>query len=224
MRSLSKTQIDSLGNELRNGVLSETNLALLDEYRKSFGITYEYVINKIRNELGLTATGRKEKTTFSIIEKLKRQHIRLSQMQDIAGCRLVLNNRIEQDNTLDKLCTIFPDHKIVDLRIKPNHGYRAVHVLVKHQAQMVEIQVRSLFQDLWAQSSEAFSKMDPLIKYGQGNVGIQRMLLSLSEKIWSYESYEYENPPQKDIQEYIKTKRDEIVDKFVNILVKFKSI
>ncbi len=44
--------------------------------------------------------------------------------------------------------------KIVDRRAAPNHGYRAVHVIVYPESMPVEIQVRTFPQDLWAQAIE----------------------------------------------------------------------
>ena len=44
------------------------------------------------------------KRTESVIAKLKRDsHIRLSRMQDIAGCRLVTDSQAEQDEIYARL-------------------------------------------------------------------------------------------------------------------------
>jgi hypothetical protein len=87
--SLSKTQIDRLGERLKLGSHTESDLRMLDEYRRSFGEAYEAVIQTIRQH-GAFPTGRSAKSTLSIVEKLRRESIRLSQMQDIAGCRIVV--------------------------------------------------------------------------------------------------------------------------------------
>jgi hypothetical protein len=44
--------------------------------------------------------------------------------------------------------------QIIDRRERPSHGYRAVHVIVYAETVPVEIQVRTMLQDLWAQISE----------------------------------------------------------------------
>lgn len=73
--NLSKTQIDKLGDRLRKGNITEVDLRMLDDYRRSFGETYEFVVVAIRNELGLQPTGRPAKSTTSISEKLfRRKH------------------------------------------------------------------------------------------------------------------------------------------------------
>jgi hypothetical protein len=75
----SKTQIDRLGNRLKEGNIAEDDLRLLDRYRLSFTEAYEYVVDAIRNDLVLEPTGRTAKSTTSIIEKLRRESIRLTQ-------------------------------------------------------------------------------------------------------------------------------------------------
>ena len=85
---LSKTQIDRLGDRLREGRLEDADLRALDAYRRAFSEAYESVIQVIREEVGLEPTGRPAKSTKSIIDKLRRESLRLSQMQDIAGCRV----------------------------------------------------------------------------------------------------------------------------------------
>jgi len=89
---ISKTQIDRLGERLKKGNITEEDLRLLDEYRRSFTKAYETVVGIIRNEVTLEPTGRPAKSTSSISDKLRREHIRLTQIQDIAGCRLVVTD------------------------------------------------------------------------------------------------------------------------------------
>src|SRR5438046_10135081 len=91
LRMASKTQIDRLGDRLRGGDISEDDLRMLDHYRRSFSIAYEFVVGTIRNELGLEPTGRPAKSTTAIADKLLRESIRLSQLQDIAGGRIILD-------------------------------------------------------------------------------------------------------------------------------------
>jgi len=143
--NISKTQIDKLGERLRKGDISEADLRMLDEYRRSFSEAYEFVVRAIRTELKLEPTGRPAKSTTSIGEKLQRESIRLSQIQDIAGCRLVVTGIEEQNGTVKSLEKLFADVNVVDRRKKPSHGYRAVHVIVNQGKKLVEIQVRTSF-------------------------------------------------------------------------------
>jgi ppGpp synthetase/RelA/SpoT-type nucleotidyltranferase len=147
--NLSKTQIDRLGDRLREGSRIESDLILLDDYRQSFGAAYEIVVRTIQERLKLETTGRPTKSTGSVIEKLRRESIRLTQVQDIAGCRIVVADITEQDRVVGLLRTEFPAASVIDRRAKPSYGYRAVHVIAPVSGKLVEIQLRSSLQHLW---------------------------------------------------------------------------
>src|SRR6266496_741679 len=139
--NLSKNQIDRLGDRLRKGDISEEDLRLLDSYRRSFTDAYDEVVGKIRDQLGLEPTGRPAKSTTSIIEKLQRESIRLSQMQDIAGCRVTVDDISAQDEAVAQLNKLFDKLTVVDRRDRPSHGYRAVHILVEQSGKVIEVQI-----------------------------------------------------------------------------------
>lgn len=187
---ISKTQIDKLGERLKQGAHTEADLRLLDEYRRSFGDACEVVVRKVR-ELGEAPTARLAKSTLSIAEKLRRESIRLSQMQDVAGCRVVVADIIRQDRFVESLKSAFPDASIVDRRENPSYAYRAVHVIAEVSGKPVEIQVRSSLQHLWAELSEKSSDViDPTIKYGGGPDGWRAFLIEHSRAVASYEKCE----------------------------------
>ena len=189
--NLSKNQIDRLGDRLRKGDIIDDDLHLLDSYRRSFGDGYEHVVSHIRDRLNLEPTGRPAKSTTSIIDKLQRESIRLSQMQDIAGCRIVVPDLLSQDEAVGHLTGLFEKTAIVDRREQPSHGYRAVHAIVEDSGKLVEVQVRTSLQHRWAQLSEKLSDViDSAIKYGGGDRDVAMVLLVMSEKIRSQESAE----------------------------------
>jgi ppGpp synthetase/RelA/SpoT-type nucleotidyltranferase len=73
---------------------------------------------------------------------------------------------------------------MVDRRANPSYGYRAVHLIVKVDGALVEIQIRSSLQHLWAELSEKFSDVvDPSIKYGGGPPNIRDLLALASGMI-----------------------------------------
>jgi GTP pyrophosphokinase len=188
---LSKTQIDRLGDRLRRGDMSEADLRMLDDYRRVFSESYEFVVGTIRNELDLEPTGRPAKSTPAIIEKLHRESIRLSQIQDIAGCRLIVSDIADQEQVVDSLRSIFTNATLVDRRNKPSHGYRAVHLIVGSGSKLVEVQVRTSLQHLWAEWSEKLSDViDPSIKYGGNPLGIGVLLSRSSAVVADEESLE----------------------------------
>jgi ppGpp synthetase/RelA/SpoT-type nucleotidyltranferase len=188
---LSKTQVDRLGDRLRKGHITEADLRLLDQYRRSFSEAYEAVVSAIRKELGLAPTGRPAKSTTSISDKLRRESIRLSQIQDIAGCRLIVADIVAQESVVQSLTSLFEHTTVSDRRDKPSHGYRAVHVIVNSQSRLIEIQVRTELQHLWAELSEKYSDViEPAIKYGGGDEVFQRVLTLASTAVSELESLE----------------------------------
>lgn len=183
MTLLTRTQVDRLGERLKRSDISEDDLRLLDEYRRSFAEPYEAVVGVIRTTLDMEPTGRPAKSTSSITYKLRRESIRLSQMQDIAGCRLVVENLFAQDHTVRQLRQAFERATENDRRRTPSHGYRAVHVIIEVNGKPIEVQVRTSMQHLWAEQSEKLSDLiDPAIKYGGGDE-IYRSTLLLSSKL-----------------------------------------
>ncbi|HBB95888.1 MAG TPA: hypothetical protein DC054_10905 [Blastocatellia bacterium] len=189
--NLSKTQIDRLGDRLRKGEITEADLRLLDEYRRSFHEAYEFVVEAVRNDLGLEPTGRPAKSTTSITEKLLRESIRLTQVQDIAGCRLIAPGILEQDRAVSSLTKLFESVSVADRRISPSNGYRAIHVIVTYEEKVVEIQVRTSLQHVWAELSEKMSDVfDPAIKYGGGQDSLRKLLLTWSDVIGTEENIE----------------------------------
>lgn len=189
--ALSNSQIDRLGDRLKKGSPSEADLRLLDEYRHSFDDAYDVVIRTIREKLHLEPTGRTAKSISSIAEKLRRESIRLSQVQDIAGCRVIVADVFTQDQTIAALRESFLETRVMDRRTHPSHGYRAVHIIVATHEVSIEIQVRTALQDLWAQLSERLADVvDSSIKYGGGTLEDRRWLALISENIAGWEELE----------------------------------
>ncbi|HEY4082973.1 MAG TPA: hypothetical protein VGM81_20000 [Burkholderiaceae bacterium] len=180
--AISQSQLTKLGERLKQE-LTPADLRLLDEYRRSFTDASDEVVGVIRSKLNIQATVRSAKSTQAIIEKLRRQSVRLGQIQDIAGCRIVVEALAHQDVAVNQLRDAFPGCHLDDRRVKPSHFYRAVHLIVKTQDRWVEIQVRTALQHLWASLSEKLAdEFGNEIKYGLGH----SKSLTLLEKFAAY--------------------------------------
>lgn len=205
--STSKTQVDQLGDRLRKEKTEEDDLRRLDAYRRSFAEAYEEAVATIRNATGLEPTGRPAKSTTSIIEKLRRETIRLSQMQDIAGCRLVVEDVLAQNQVIELLKGALPNATIVDRRTYPSYGYRAVHIIATVRNRPIEIQVRTELQHLWAQFSEKLSDvLGPNIKYGGGSREARKYLRFVSKLISRSERLDLLPVAQEQAKEFARAK------------------
>jgi len=145
----------------------------------------------LRSNLRLPVTGRPSKTTRSIADKLCRESIRLSQMQDIAGCRVVVDDIPAQDRLVRLLDIFLTRPKIIDRRANPSNGYRAIHLVAKIEGRCVEIQIRTVPQHLWSEISEKMADaIDSRIKYGDGDEEALRLLGALSHSVQRLEAIE----------------------------------
>ena len=126
---MSRRQVDRLGERLRDNPQAE-DISAFEEYRNLFLPPLDQVGQKLVN-LGLgTGVTRRIKRTESAIAKLSRQRtLKLSQMQDIAGCRLVVDNLAQQDVVRNMIGLDLAVHNIHDRRQNPSSGYRAVHLV-----------------------------------------------------------------------------------------------
>ncbi len=188
-QTFSKTQIDKLGERLKLDHHSDDDLQMLAEYRNSFAGVFQAVSETIQEKITNGLSGRM-KTNASIIAKLRRERIRLTQMQDVVGCRLIVRGISEQEVVTQSLTSIFESFSIVDRREKPSYGYRAIHLIVKLQEKPVEVQVRTSLQQLWAELSERFFDVEPDIKYGGGDDIHKTILATISRNVKEIEMQE----------------------------------
>lgn len=196
-QALSKNQIDQLGSRLKTEHYSEDDLRQLDSFRRSYVAFYENTVNTIRDKLQLAPTGRPAKSTHAIRDKLCRSSTRLSQMQDVAGCRLVVEDVRMQEEIVAQLVELFPNSTVVDRRKNPSHGYRAVHVIVWSEDKAMEIQVRTEPQHIWAEYTEKLADtIDPALKYGGGPEEPRAILKALSNVAHFVEQIELEGTKQ----------------------------
>lgn len=192
--TFSNTQATKLGDRLRSSLISNEDFVLLDEFRQTFSDIDERAYTIIREALiesdGWTSVKRKRKTQQSIVDKLRRQpHLRLPQMQDIAGCRIVLESGVEQANKLNGLLlSAFKEQEWqVESKERNVDGYRAIHIIAKSEKQFYEVQLRTYAQDIWANLVESMSDDKNTLKYGgnEQEQGMMNQLKQLSESFIS---------------------------------------
>ncbi len=185
MAEFSKSGLDRLGERLRASVRpADDDRATYDAYRASFATAVVEVERLCDQDLSyLRGRTARLKTMESVIAKLRRGSFRLSQVQDIAGVRVAVVYLSEQNILVELLRRQFPEARITDYRDAHQNGYRAVHVIVTaSDGNLVEIQVRTEIQDIWANTCESLAGLvDLSVKYGGGPGWIQSELVRLAE-------------------------------------------
>lgn len=92
-----------------------------------------------------------------MLDKLMRHpHMRLSQMEDIGGCRAILSNEAEMKRVRARIRNNWDVVReyAYDVNPKPATGYRARHIVVRRQTRLIEIQLRTPEQHGWAEMVE----------------------------------------------------------------------
>ena len=174
--TLSNSEIDQLGDRLRNNCIEDGDLEKLDKFRQTYSDidaqVYKFIEDTLKtsvDKLEPAITKRKRKTRQSIVDKLYRQKkLRLSQMQDIAGCRIVVRGGTQAACQANKQLINAFEEKQLKIQSKPRNkdGYRAIHLIVKINKKSYEIQLRTLAQDVFANLVERLSDKDNTLKYG----------------------------------------------------------
>ena len=172
--AFSNRKIDQLGDRLRNHCLEYGDLEKLDEFRQTYSDIDTQAYSVIQDTLQacrdkLVITRRKRKTRQSIVDKLYREEkLRLSQMQDIVGCRIVVQGGAQAACQVNKQLVNAFEEKQFRIQSKPRNkdGYRAIHLIVKINKKSYEIQLRTLAQDVFANLVERLSDKENTLKYG----------------------------------------------------------
>jgi hypothetical protein len=194
----SRTQLDQTGERIRDGSATADDWAVLKAYRLSVRDAVAPLFDGVRliaSEENIPITARL-KTNYSIELKLRRETIRLRQIDDIMGCRILVSSRVEQDRIAERVASLGPS-KLRDRRERPSHGYRALHVILGSNGQFLEVQIRTPLQDAWAQLSEALS-----VKYGievkYGGLRGTPLRVALDSLSMSIDAAERGKPPTSD--------------------------
>jgi ppGpp synthetase/RelA/SpoT-type nucleotidyltranferase len=173
-RPFSTSQIERLGIRLiKSAPPDPGDLEQLRVLLSAYSVALSEATDRVRTTIGFAPSSR-VKNTGTILEKLERYGGSwLKSIQDLAGMRVVRSEtRDEQDDLTKRIMGIFVNEarppKLIDRRLEPVQGYRAVHVVVFPGGFPIEIQVRTRLQHDWA---ELFEKLaDQLgrgIRYGE---------------------------------------------------------
>ena len=132
---------------------------------------------------------RRLKRLPTIEDKLRRlPTMDLSTMQDIGGCRAVLNTQEQVQRVVERFCANSLKRnrradRIRDYVAEPQtSGYRAIHIYTRYHGRRIEVQLRTREQDSWAKIVEDLtSKTGIDFKNGDGPDAVHELLRELSE-------------------------------------------
>ena len=144
----------------------------------------------------------------TIVDKLQREPtMQLSTMEDIAGVRVILPTQsqvtaIRQDIERQARWTIRRVRDYVKGPPGPkDDGYRAVHVIVEKSGYYVEIQLRTPWQDAWAQSVEQDTRrLRAGLKFGTGPDDLRDYYRMVSEL---FAMREENSEPSQEFMEHL---------------------
>lgn len=235
----SKNQIDLAGtiisDESKTPEKKDEGLMVLDNWRASHGYPihiFKMRLKRVSEKMDKKAISvQRLKRVPSIIKKLQRYYhgnkptMKLSQMQDIGGCRVVMST-VELAKRLYKEGYIQGDIKHEKINEKDyisnpkKDGYRSIHLIYKYKSDkgkkdfnglLVEVQIRSKFQHLWATAVETIDFITrQSIKCNEGEKGWEdffRLVSSAFAKLEDCPSVE--NTPSDEKELYLKIKEKE---------------
>ena len=177
-------EIDALGERLRRDI-AVADRGIYREYRR--------VLHRLRRDLeaelrslapGAEFASRTKRIETVAAKLQRRPELDLSQVTDLAGCRIIVSGRAEQQAVVARLLATYDVQQVDDKSDSPKFGYRAVHFDIRYRGQLMEIQVQTRNQFRWQQVSEQAAGYDISIKYGGGRPAVNEALLELSELAW----------------------------------------
>lgn len=118
----------------------------------------------------------------TILDKLTREPtLPLASMQDIGGCRAVVNTIEELRRVEARLKKNRPPVRVSDYVTHPRRsGYRGVHVVVDYHGRNIEVQLRTQVMHEWAITVERLSGRIGTNLKGDGLHVVQRLLAVIS--------------------------------------------
>jgi len=131
-----------------------------------------------------------------ILRKLSRLSVRLSQLQDIGGLRVIVPQNRDVDALMRFLQQRFAAQTHITLgrvtdyreRGRDRTGYRSLHVLLSREGQALELQIRSRMQHAWAENIERTSVIYGYhLKEEEGDPAVLRYFRLLSDAFYEVE-------------------------------------
>lgn len=206
MATYSKTRVDRAGQFLADAVRAasegrrrvgqeiselEEAIRIVDWWRAEHALPLSTVAANLRShvaEKGAPVVAQRLKKFPTIVGKLLREpRMKLSRMADIGGVRAVLPDQDAVYRVGALLRRNWTITKTRDYIAKPkDDGYRALHLINRHRGRLIEVQLRTSYQDGWANAVEANARViAPGLKFGGGPDPVRNYFVALAEMLAS---------------------------------------
>ncbi len=200
MASPSISQVNRAGKVLRDwytgsqsplmGPSEQAALDVLVEFRARHALPLLKANNGLRSMLRTEGcpieVSQRLKRLSTIIDKLVREPtMALARMQDIGGCRAILDSTDELRRIERRLVKNRPPDRVDDYVTSPrSSGYRAVHVVVRYDERCIEVQLRTRSMHEWAIAVERLGgRIGQDLKSGRGPTPVLAWLAAVSEAL-----------------------------------------
>lgn len=133
-----------------------TATAVVQDFRKGFGYPLTKVSSGLRGLVQQVApevlVAQRLKRMTQIIHKLERfPGTNLARMEDIGGCRAVVESSKEIELLLERIERNWEIVRKRNYVEKPKEsGYRAIHLVTERDGHRIEVQLRTKGQQAWA--------------------------------------------------------------------------
>jgi ppGpp synthetase/RelA/SpoT-type nucleotidyltranferase len=142
--------------------------------------------------LGRIEVAQRLKRLETTIGKLAREPGNVTQMHDIGGVRAVLPSLRHVYVVRRRLLKSWVIVKERDYIVAPKDtGYRALHLIVRRMGYPIEVQLRTIGQDIWANVVEEASREYGVdFKFGAGDERSRRVFVVMADLIASFDRAE----------------------------------
>lgn len=185
MAEMSANQVAKLGRRLRDAATpSVDDVAMYVDWTTSYSEARAEVKEELEARTAKVAPGgvvsSRDKQIVSVIAKLRRMRTRLSSLEDIGGCRVIVPTVNDLERVRNE-CATMSVTRVRDYQLERVSGYRAVHLTVRGaNGRPVEVQLRTAAQQAWSAMVERWNAIVPGLKYGEGDAAIQEFLNRVS--------------------------------------------
>lgn len=193
---LTASQVKKAGRTLRRAFRESADTVDWDAYVQAYEVMLAFRAAHAKPlakaTMGLRSMVKTEKCEVEVSQRLKRvptildklvrePTLPLSSMQDIGGCRAVLNSIDEVRRVEARLKKNRPPVSYSDYITNPRQsGYRGVHVVVDYDGRQVEVQLRSRVMHEWAITVERLSGRIGQNLKQDGRHAVQQLLRTIS--------------------------------------------